>query len=67
MTLECIHVYGDGVLHWYMAVGILFGVVLFHYTISCALLKSVNNILYKVKNPRKAQEIVENSDNKGKM
>ena len=53
VTLECIHVYGDGVLHWYMAVGILFGVVLFHYTISCALLKSVNNILYKVKSSTK--------------
>ena len=68
VTLECIHVYGDGVLHWYMAVGILFGVVLFHYTISCALLKSVNNILYKVKkSAKKHKKLLKNSDNKGKM
>ena len=76
VTLECIHVYGDGVLHWYMAgggffcgvVGILFGVVLFHYTISCTLLKSVNNILYKVKkSAKKHKKLLKNSDNKGKM
>ena len=68
VTLECIHGYGDGVLHWYMAVGILFGVVLFHYTISCALLKSVNNILYKVKkSAKKHKKLLKNSDNKGKM
>ena len=68
ITLEEIHTYGDGVLHWYMAVGILFGVVLFHYTISCALLKSVNNILYKVKkSAKKHKKLLKNSDNKGKM
>ena len=76
VTLECIHVYGDGVLHWYMAgggffcgvFGILFGVVLFHYTISCTLLKSVNNILYKVKkSAKKHKKLLKNSDNKGKM
>ena len=55
VTLECIHVYGDGVLHWYMAV-------------SCALLKSVNNILYKVKkSAKKHKKLLKNSDNKGKM
>ena len=68
VTVECIHVYGDGGLHWYMAVGILFGVVLFHYTISCTLLKSVNNILYKVKkSAKKHKKLLKNSDNKGKM
>ena len=61
VTLECIHVYGDGVLHWYMAIGILFGVILFHYTISCTLLKSVK------KSAKKHKKLLKNSDNKGKM
>lgn len=68
ITLEGIHIYGDGVLHWYMAVGILFGVILFHYTISCVSLKFVNYILYKVKkSTKKHKKMLKNSDNKGKM
>ena len=68
ITLEEIHTYGDGVLHWYMAVGILFGVILFHYTISCVLMKSANYILYKVKkSTKKHKKMLKNSDNKGKM
>ena len=68
ITLEGIHTYGDGVLHWYMAVGILFGVILFHYTISCVLMKSANYILYKVKkSTKKHKKMLKNSDNKGKM
>ena len=68
ITLDGIHTYGDGVLYWYMAIGILFGVVLFHYTISCALLKTINNILYKIKkSTKKHKKMLKNSDNKGKM
>ena len=49
LVLDLIHEYGDGVLHWYMVTGILFGVLGYHHTISSSLMKWINNILCKVK------------------
>ena len=68
LTLEGLHVYGDGVLHWYMAFGILFGVVLFHYTISSTIMNLINYILCHIKkSTKKHKKMLKNSDNKGKM
>ena len=60
VTLECIHVYGDGVLHWYMAVCIFVWrcIVPLHYKLY--LVKICKQHLVQGKKIReKAQEIVE--------
>ena len=68
VTLDLIHKYGDGVLHWYMALGMLLGILIFHYTISCVLMKSTNYMLYRVKKwAKKRKKMLKNTDIKGKM
>lgn len=68
LVLELIHTYGDGVLHWYMALGLLLGVFVFHYTISCTLIKSTNNILCRVKKwAKNHKKLLKKNDIKGKM
>ena len=67
-VLEILHTYGEGSLHWYMAFGILFGVVLFHYTISSTIMNLINYILCHIKkSTKKHKKMLKNSDNKGKM
>lgn len=68
VAMACIHTYGDGVMHWYMVFGMLLGAVVFHYTISCTLIKSTDYILYRVKKiSKKRKKLLKNNDNKGKM
>ena len=68
VTLDLIHNYGDGVLHWYMALGMLLGILIFHYTISCVLMKSTNYMLYRVKKwAKNRKKLLKNTDIKGKM
>lgn len=68
VVLETVHRYGDGVLHWYMVLGIFLGVIGYHSTISCALIKIIDNILYRLKKWAKNQKkMLKKNDIKGKM
>lgn len=68
VVLEILHTYGEGSLHWYMALGILLGVVGYHYTISCIFMKGTDYILYHVKKwAKNHNKLLKKSDRKGKM
>ena len=68
VTLTFIHKYGDGVLHWYMALGMILGILLFHYTISSALIKTTNYMLCHIKKwAKNHNKMLKNTDIKGKM
>ena len=66
--LDVLHTYGDGVLHWYMAIGILAGVMGYHYTISCTLIRVSNYMLYRVKKAtKKHKKMLKKNGKKGKI
>lgn len=67
-VLDCIHCYGDGMLHWYMALGLLLGVVACHYTISCVFMKGADYILWHLKKwAKNSKKLLKKSDRGSKM